>query len=259
MNDTMAIRRHILEVSRSSGHGHLPSCFSIVEILWAVYSVMRHEPKNPTHPKRDIFILSKGHGSLALYATLARLGYFAPDDVLSYGGYETCFGCHADRMKIPGLEASTGSLGHGIGLAVGMAMAFKIRKENRRVFTLIGDGEANEGSVWEAVLVSVAQKLNNLTVIYDNNRSHARGLQIRNPGDHFLGFGCDTVNVSGHDLGALQTVLQKTSDSVRVIIAETGKGWPCPTFMNNHYAWHRRTPDEEEFAALLSELETANA
>jgi transketolase len=139
------IRKQILQVAKESGHGHIPTCFSIVETLWAVYSVLRHDPDKPLWENRDLFILSKGHGALALYCVLAKLGYFPPDQINTLGGYKSTFGCHADRFKIPGVEASTGSLGHGIGLAVGMSLALKIAKSKRRVVTLIGDGEANEG------------------------------------------------------------------------------------------------------------------
>jgi transketolase len=248
------IRKQILQVAKESGHGHIPTCYSIVEILWAVYSVLRHDPSNPLWKDRDLFILSKGHGALAYYCVLTKLGYFPPDKLSTLGAYQSNFGCHADRFKIPGIEASTGSLGHGIGLAVGMALAFKIEESERRVVTLIGDGEANEGSVWEALLVASNLELPNLTVIYDDNRSHSRGLQIVNPVEKLSAFGCEVVEVYGHDLEALMTALKHRPKRTQAIIAHTCKGYGCQTFIDNHYEWHRRSPNDDEYKKLLEEL-----
>ncbi|MGV8058403.1 MAG: transketolase [Smithellaceae bacterium] len=249
------IRKQILQVAKESGHGHIPTCFSIVETLWAVYSVLHQDPKNPLWKERDLFILSKGHGALAYYCVLAKLGYFSPDQVSALGGFQSNFGCHADRFKIPGIEASTGSLGHGIGLAVGMSLALKIENSDRRVVTLIGDGEANEGSVWEALLVASNLVLPNLTVIYDDNRSHSRGLQIVNPVEKFSAFGCAVAEVDGHDIDALTAVLRLRSDRTQVVVAHTRKGYGCQTFLDNTYEWHRRSPNETEYRELLEELD----
>jgi transketolase len=249
------IRKNILRVSKESGHGHIPTCFSIVEILHAIYSVMKHDPARPQWDERDIFVLSKGHAALAHYHTLASFGYFPIESVYTFGDFMSDFGCHADRTKIPGIEVSTGSLGHGIGVAAGVALAFKIRKSQRRVFTIIGDGESNEGSVWEAVMVAVSQKLNNLTIIYDNNQSHSRGLQINDPEAHFRGFGCDVIGVSGHDPAALKDVLQRPSQRVKVVVARTVKGYGCETLSANQYEWHRRSPNDAEFEILMRELD----
>lgn len=249
------IRKDILRIARESGHGHIPTCFSIVEILCAVYDTIRHDPGNSSWDKRDIFVLSKGHGSLAHFCVLARLGYFPIDEVCSFGSFQSSFGCHADRFKIPGVEASTGSLGHGIGLAVGMALGMRILKEARRVVTLIGDGEANEGSVWEAALVADNLKLNNLTIIYDDNRSHARGLQIINPADKLKAFGCYVAEVDGHDPVAIGKALRRKSDRVKAIVAHTKKGYGCRTLIENQYEWHRKSPNDKEYPILLEELD----
>ncbi len=249
------IRKQILRVAKESGHGHIPTCFSIVEALWAVYSVLRHDPANPSWAERDLFILSKGHGALAYYCVLAKQGYFTPDRINTLGGYQSTFGCHADRFKIPGVEASTGSLGHGIGLAVGMSLALKINQSERRVVTLIGDGEANEGSVWEALLVASNLGLPNMTVIYDDNRSHARGLQIVNPAEKFLAFGCEVTEVDGHDVEALMAAVNHRGERTHAIIAHTCKGYGCRTFMDSPYEWHRRSPNETEYRQLLEELD----
>jgi len=248
------IRQNILRIAKLSGHGHIPTCFSVIEILYAIFRSIKHDPLNVGWEERDIFVLSKGHAALAYYAVLAQFGYFDWKELESFGGFMSDFGCHADRFKIPGIEASTGSLGHGIGLAVGIALAFRIRKSERRVFTLIGDGESNEGSVWEAVLVAENLRLNNLTIIYDNNMSHSRGLQIRNPAEHFRGFGCEVVELNGHDVDAISAEITKSVDTVKVIVANTIKGCGCRTFVENQYEWHRRSPNDEEFTKLIKEL-----
>jgi transketolase len=248
------MRERILRVAKISGHGHVPTCFSVIEILYAIYRSMKHDPLNVGWEERDIFVLSKGHAALAYYAVLAQFGYFDWRALESFGGFMSDFGCHADRFKIPGVEASTGSLGHGIGLAVGMALALRIKKSERKVFTLIGDGESNEGSVWEAILVAESLRLGNLTVIYDNNMSHSRGLQIRNPSEHFRGFGCEVAELNGHDVDALSAEIAKRADTVKVIVANTIKGYGCRTFVENQYEWHRRSPNDEEFTTLMKEL-----
>ncbi|QJB55725.1 transketolase [Pseudodesulfovibrio sp. zrk46] len=249
------IRKDILNISFESGHGHIPTCFSIVELLQTVYETMNHKPADPQWNDRDIFILSKGHAALAHYVVLARQGYFDLEPVCTFGGCGSQFGCHGDRSKTPGVEVSTGSLGHGIGVAVGMAMAFKIQKSDRRVISLIGDGEANEGSVWEALLVAADQKLDKLTVIYDNNMSHARGLQIHNPAEKLASFGMDVTEIDGHDPAQIRAALEKKSDMPKAIVANTVKGQGIAEMMENHYPWHRRSPSEEELKRFLEELD----
>lgn len=249
-----AIRNHILRVSHKSGHGHIPTCFSIVEMLLAVYETMRHDPGNPHWAERDIFILSKGHAALAHYCVLAHYGYFHPDKVDDFGAYGSDFGCHADRLKVPGVEASTGSLGHGLGLGVGMAMAFRMLNNGRRVYVLIGDGESNEGSVWEAVMAATHQGLSNLTILYDNNKSQERCQPIPNPGARLASFGCDVEEVCGHDVDLLKTALTGGSVGVRAIVADTLKGYGCRTLVKEMFAWHRRSPNDNEISQLMDEL-----
>ena len=252
-----AIRRAILSASRASGHGHIPTSFSVIEMLCAVYETMRHDPKNPQWPERDIFVLSKGHAALGFYAVLAQSGYFPMEELNTFGAFHSRLGCHPDRLKVPGVEVSTGSLGHGIGVAVGMALAFKISNSPRRVITLIGDGEANEGSVWESLMIAVNLELNNLTVMLDFNHSQVRSLQIPNPAERFRAFCCDTLEADGHDLAALKTALIQSGDNVKAIVAHTIKGYGCPTLVNNVFEWHRKSPKPEEFEVLIKELEAA--
>jgi transketolase len=249
------IRKKMLEISCATGHGHLPTCFSVVEILLAVYQTINHDPKNPSWPQRDIFVLSKGHAALGHYCVLADLGYFPAKKLESFGGFMSDLGCHADRCKVPGIEVSTGSLGHGIGVSAGIALAARIRKIDRAVITLIGDGEANEGSVWEAVMVAADLKLNNLTVIFDHNMSQLRGLQIKNPAEIFSAFGCDVVEVDGHDIDQIKRALGKPAERVKVIVARTQKGFGCRTFVQNQFEWHRKSPTRAELLQLKGELD----
>ena len=245
----------MLRISKTSGHGHIPSCFSIVEILYSVYDTMKHDPNNPSWEGRDILILSKGHGALAHYCVLARFGYFGIDEIDSFGAFMSDFGCHADRLKVPGIEVSTGSLGHGIGLAVGIALAFKLKGSERRVFVVIGDGEANTGPVWEAIMVATNLKLDNLTIIYDNNMSELRGLQIYNPAERFKSFGCEVIEVNGHDVESLKEALSKKGNYVKVIVSNTKKGFGCKTLIENQFEWHRKSPNSSEFEMLMAELD----
>jgi len=248
------IRHNILNASRVSGHGHIPTSFSIIEMICAVYDTMRHDPKNPHWPERDIFILSKGHGALGFYAALAHYGYIPADELKTFGAFQSRLGCHPDRFKVPGAELSTGSLGHGIAVAVGMALAFRLQNSPRRVFTVIGDGESNEGTVWEAVAVATHLKLTNLTVMLDHNRSQIRSLPIPNPAERFAAFGCDTISVDGHDLEALKGTLTKPVTNTRAVIANTIKGHGCPTLANNVFEWHRKSPNPEQLVQLMGEL-----
>lgn len=248
------IRADILAISHHSGHGHIPTCFSVVEALHAVYQVMRHDPKNPQWDQRDLFVLSKGHAALGYYAVLAAHGYFDIKDVYGFGSFDQTFGCHADRLKVPGVEVSTGSLGHGIGVAAGMALALKIAGSDRRVFTLVGDGESNEGTVWEAIMVAVDQGLDNLTVIYDHNKSQRRCLQIPNPAERFESFGCAVTVADGHDLAALTAALSTRPGKPHVVVADATKGYGCKTLVDEVFAWHRRSPDDATLAQLMEEL-----
>lgn len=251
------IRQNILDASRTSGHGHIPTSFSIIEMIAAVYDTMKHDPKRPQWDERDIFILSKGHGALGFYAVLAQHGYFPVDELNTFGQFQSRLGCHPDRFKVPGAELSTGSLGHGIAVAVGMALAFRLQNSSRRVYTLIGDGESNEGSVWEAVMVASHLKLTNLSILLDHNKSQVRSLPIPNPAERFAAFGCDTIEVPGHDLEALKAALAKPVTSVRAVIADTTKGYGCPTLSNNVFEWHRKSPKPDEFEKLMGELNAA--
>jgi transketolase len=249
------IRESILRIAQHSGHGHIPTCFSVIEMLKAVYLEMRYNPNEPDWEERDIFILSKGHAALAHYCILADSGYFPIEEVYNFGSFNSIFGCHADRSKVPGVEWSTGSLGHGISVALGIAMAFKIEKTPRRVFVLIGDGETNEGTVWESLMVAASLKLDNLFVLFDNNKSQSRCLPITNPIEKFKAFDCETFEVNGHDVDSLKECFAlNPNGQPKVIVANTAKGWGCKTLVDEVFAWHRRSPSTKEMEMLLGEL-----
>jgi transketolase len=248
------IREDILKASHTTRHGHIPTCFSVVEMLYTVYQVMVHDPARPEDANRDIFILSKGHAALAHYCVLAHLGYFPETGPATMGQAGSNFGCHADRTKVPGVEASAGSLGHGIGMAVGVALAFRLQHSPRKVYTLIGDGESNEGAVWEAIMAAASLGLSNLRILFDFNMSQTRCLQITNPAERFRAFGCETIDVNGHDVEALVAALSRPADRPTVIVARTTKGYGCPTLVNDMFAWHRRAPNDEELGQLMAEL-----
>jgi transketolase len=248
------VRASILRASFESGHGHIPTCFSVVEMLLGAYAALRHDPRNPRWPERDLFVLSKGHAALSHYAVLAELGYLEAAELSSFGRAGSRLGCHADRLKVPGVEVSCGSLGHGIGVAAGMALALTVKRSSRRVVALVGDGEANEGSVWEAVMVAADRRLANLAVLYDDNRSQARCLQIPNPAERFAAFDWETRVVDGHDATAVAGALATGGDRPRAVICRTVKGKGCRTLEQDVFAWHRRSPTAAEFEALLAEL-----
>jgi transketolase len=257
--DCRKIRRDILISSRASGHGHIPTSFSIVELLYATYSTMKHDPTNPAWGERDIFILSKGHGALGFYCVLANAGYFDVEEVKAFGAFMSKYGCHPDRRKVRGVEVSTGSLGHGIGVAVGMALAFRLQGAPRRVYTLVGDGEANEGSTWEAIMIAANLGLDNLTILFDFNKSQVRSLQIHNPAERMRAFGCNVFDVNGHDVGELKAALGAASKGVKAVVGNTIKGYGCRTFEENIFEWHRKSPDDAQIEQLLRELDERGA
>lgn len=252
------IRKQIIQTSHISGHGHIPTCFSVIELMLSAYKVMKHDPANPSWNGRDIFILSKGHAALGHYSVLEEMGYFPAEQLKTFGSFKSALGCHADRFKVPGVEVSTGSLGHGISVAVGIALAFKISKSARRVFCIFGDGESNEGTVWESIMVASHMKLNNLVLMLDNNNSQIRCLPITDPAEKFRSFGCEVDVVNGHDINILTEKLSgQNMSNVKVIVANTIKGYGCKTLVENMFAWHRRSPNQEEMIQLFKELDEA--
>jgi len=249
------MKRQIVLASARKGEGHIASAFSILDILWVLYSsVLRTFPDDPRHEDRDRFILSKGHGSLALYAVLAEMGFFPSAEFDRFAEFEGSLGGHPDCNKVPGVEASTGSLGHGFPMAVGMAIGLRIKNSSSRVCCLIGDGEANEGSVWEAAMLSVHHKLGNLTCILDYNHSGDRALVLGDLRQKFAAFGWEVCEIDGHDHQQILMAATPTGGEVpRMVIANTIKGKGCQE-MENNPAWHHKSPSPAELESLLAQL-----
>jgi transketolase len=228
--------------------------------LAVLYSgVLRVDPKRPDWPERDYFILSKGHAASAIFSTLALAGFFNFSQLEeSYGAYGSLFGCHPDRNKVPGIEASTGSLGHGMPFAVGVALGLKMRGKPNRVFTLIGDGEANEGSIWEAAMVAEHNQLDNLVCIMDLNNSQIRCLPVKQAGDKWRAFGWNVIEVDGHSTEQLQNAFASIGKEGKgrplAVVANTVKGKGARMLETDFFAWHHRKPNETEYAQILGEL-----
>lgn len=249
------LKRKIVKISNNAKEGHIASAFSILDILWILYDkILKVDPKNPKNQDRDVLILSKGHASLGLYAVLAEKGFFHRKHLESFCEFDSLFGGHPDCKKIPGVEASTGSLGHGLPIGVGMALGFKIRGNKNRVFVIIGDGEANEGTTWESALLSSHHNLSNLTCVVDYNHSTDRALLMGNLVAKFQSFGWEAKIVDGHNHEELYKTLSAPSDTKPLaIIAETIKGKGV-SLMENNPEWHHKFPSEEELIKIFEEL-----
>lgn len=237
------------------------SCLSCTDILTALYfQVLELDPLRPTDPSRDRFVLSKGHAAPALFQVLALRGMFPESWLEGYGSDGSLFGEHPPIPgKVPGVEAATGSLGHGLPLGLGMALAGRIQGHAYRVFVLLGDGECNEGSVWEAAMLAPIQGLSGVTVIVDYNKWQGTGrsdetLALAPLAEKWRAFGWDVCEVDGHDMGALVTALSAPAgDRPRAIVAHTVKGKGV-SFMEDDNNWHYRIPSADEVAAAWREL-----
>jgi transketolase len=243
------IRRSIVKALEGGGRGHIGSSMSIVEILRVLYdSYLRFRPNEPLWPDRDRFILSKGHGCLTLYAILADKGFFPQEELLTFCSPASRIGGHPELGKLPGIEASTGALGHGLSLAVGMALAAKIRKQSYRVVVLAGDGEINEGSVWEAAMSASKHKLSALTILIDYNKLQSYGptkevLDLEPLTDKWRSFGFAVEEVDGHNVTALEQLLKRlplNTEKPTAVICHTvkGKGF---NFAENKAEWHHKS------------------
>jgi transketolase len=241
------MKRDIITLVWMSGEGHIASSFSVLDIIWVLYSQIMKED--------DLFILSKGHASLALYAVLRQVGILTDREFYSYCRYESILGGHPDMNKVPGVVASTGSLGHGLPMAVGIAWAQKIQKYRGRVFCLIGDGEMNEGTIWESLLLADTHKLNNLQIIVDYNHSNDESVNIEPIANKVEGFNLDWDIMHGHSHGDIAYQLNyKGNDRPRLIIADTIKGYGCKTMVDNPREWHHKKIDHAQAMALIEEL-----
>jgi transketolase len=250
------IKRKIIEIATKSQEGHIASAFSILDILWVLYDkVLNISPETVDRPERDILVLSKGHSSIGLYAVLAEKGFIKRKIFETFAQFESVLGGHPDRTKIPGIEASTGSLGHGFPMAVGIALAKKIRKQKGKVYAIVGDGECNEGTIWESALLAAYYKLKNLYCVVDYNHSNDRSLVLGNLKAKFESFGWRTVAIDGHSHKEIYKALtQKSKDKPIAIIAETIKGKGVKR-MEHNPEWHHKAPKPEELKIILKELE----
>ena len=256
------LRRLVIGALEGGGRGHLGASLSLIEILRVLYDeVMAHRPAEPKWPDRDRFILSKGHGCLAQYALLTDAGYFPADELKRFCRKGSFLGGHPEAGKVPGIEASTGALGHGLPIGVGMALGLRLKGTAARVFVVMGDGEINEGSVWEAAMCAGKHRLTNLTALIDYNKIQSYGftteVQPLEPlADKWRAFGFSVGEADGHDLAALRHALaQDGQDRPRAIICHTIKGKGIP-FAENDPAWHHKSNiPPAEIAAMYAALE----
>lgn len=261
------MRKDIVTMVGAAQSGHPGGSLSSADIVAALYfNVMRHDPKNPSMPDRDRFVLSKGHASPVLYAALAEAGYYPKEEITTFRKINSRLQGHPDKKKLPGVEFSTGSLGQGLSGACGMALAGKLDKKDYRVFCLIGDGESQEGQIWEAAMAASHYHLDNLVAITDFN-----GLQIDGPNaevmtvtplpDKWRAFGWNVIEIDGHDFPQILDALspeKKVAGKPTMIIAQTVKG-KCVSFMENVYGWHGKAPSEEQLKQALEELSCLKA
>lgn len=248
----------------AAGRAHLGSAFSVVEILRALYDeVLRYDPKNPRWPDRDRCILSKGHGCLALYVLLAEKGFFPEAELSKFCKRDGILGGHPEYGKVPGIEASTGSLGHGLSIGIGFALNAKYEKADYRVFVVVSDGECNEGSLWEAAMCASKHKLSNLIVLVDYNKQQSYSttyevLNLEPFADKWRAFGFAVQEIDGHSLEQLRIVLGRTPfhpEKPSIVICHTIKGKGV-SFVENNLHWHHKNKiTNEEIRALLAELE----
>ena len=249
------LRKTIVRMAMNAKEGHIPSALSVLDILWVLYDrILRIDSSNPKDQTRDRFILSKGHAALGLYAILAKKGFFPSLELDNFATYNGLLGGHPDRNKVPGVEASTGSLGHGFPMSIGIALGLKIKKNDSRVFVLIGDGEANEGSVWESALLASHHNLSNLCCIVDYNHSTDRALKVGDMAAKFKAFGWKSFSINGHNHAEIYSALSGSHDSSPLaVVAQTIKGFGC-TIMENNPQWHHKSPRREDFPAIVKQL-----
>lgn len=249
------IRKNILKLSYKAKSSHIGSCLSIVEILAVLYhNILK---------KKDRFILSKGHAALALYCTLYQKKYISLKTLNSFGANKTILMNHVSH-KVNGVEFSTGSLGHGLPVAIGKAIKFKINKEKNKVYVLMSDGEINEGTTWEGLLFASHHKLDNLNIIIDYNKIQSmdfvkKVINIEPLKSKFLSFGCNVKVINGHNITAINNALIRSAkNKPNVIIANTVKGKGV-SFMENNNLWHYKNPNLEELKRSLLEINKKNA
>ena len=259
------VRKGIIEAVYSAKSGHPGGALSCADILTVLYfNQMNVDEKKPNDPNRDRLVLSKGHACPALYSVLAQKGYFDKELLKTFRKIGSDLQGHPDMKKVPGVDMTTGSLGQGLSAAVGMAIASKMDKAGCKVYCIVGDGEIEEGQVWEALTAASKNKLDNLCVILDNNNLQIDG-EIEKVGgmnnltERFQSFGFNVINVDGHNIDNLIdafTTAKQTKGKPSVIIAKTIKGKGV-SFMENQAGWHGKAPNEEEYNLAMEELNSS--
>lgn len=258
------IRKHALIGVHSAKSGHPGGSLSIAEILSVLYfDEMNVDANNPKNPDRDRFVLSKGHCAPALYGTLAEKGYFPKEDIRTLRQADSYLQGHPDMKHIPGVDMSTGSLGQGICAANGMALAAKLDGKSYRVYAILGDGECEEGQVWEAAMFASHYKLDNLTAFVDFNGLQIDGdiTKVMNPtpfDQKFKSFGWNVITIDAHNVGEIKSAIESAKNckgKPTVIIAKSVKGKGV-SFMENNAAWHGSAPNDEQFEAAMKELDS---
>jgi transketolase len=256
------LRRHVISMISTAGSGHPGGSLSAADIVTALYfRVMRHDPSNPHWPDRDRFILSKGHAAPVLYAALAECGYFPLEWLTTLRKTGTCLQGHTDSRLTPGVDMSAGSLGQGLSVGIGMALAARLDRKDYRTYVLLGDGECQEGQVWEAAMFAPNYSLDNLTAIVDYNGLQLDGftrqiMDLEPFVEKWRSFKWEVLQVDGHDMHQLVEALNKAAQvkgKPVVIVARTVKGKGV-SFMENNVDWHGKAPDRAQTEIALQEL-----
>ena len=258
------VRVHVLRSVHKAQGGHIGGPLSAVELLTSLYfHTLRLDPKNPTWEDRDRFILSKGHSAIALYAVMAERGFFPVEELSTFDEINSRMQAHPDMTVTPGIDISTGSLGQGVSAGIGMALGARLLKKDFRIYVMIGDGESQEGQIWEAASVASRYKLDNLTVILDYNKVQQYGWQypirmlpIEAPAIKFQAFGWFAMEIDGHNFEAIIGALEEAKTIIgrpTIIIAHTVKGKGV-SFMEDRYQWHARVPTDKELELAIAEL-----
>ena len=251
-------RKRIVKMVYEGRDGHIPSAFSIIDIISILYKdYLKFDPKNPEREERDYFILSKGHGCLALYVVLKEYGFLTEYELNMFCKPGGILGEHPDCTKVPGVEASTGSLGHGFPFAVGIALGLRIRSMSNRVYVLVGDGECHEGTIWESANIASNLQLGNVCAIVDWNGSAAQLMPCDDLPAKWRAFGWESMVIDGHSEVELRTAFDgvkfHAQGTPTVIIARTIKGKGVP-MLEGHGTWHHRIPNEEEYKRIMGVL-----
>jgi len=256
------IRCSIVTMVKDAAVGHIGGSLSVTDILVALYfNVLKIDPKKPDWEDRDRLVLSKGHGATAIYSVLAERGFFLPEELKTFGILDSKLQVHPDRKKVPGIEASTGALGQGLSVAAGMALAARLNGKAYHTYAILGDGEIQEGQIWEAAMFSAHCKLNNITAVLDYNNVQLMGdvseiMEIAPVDDKWESFGWEVKKIDGHDMDQVVNALNEAKgyrEKPLIIIADTTKGKGV-SFMEATCSWHGNAPTDEQYKKAIEEL-----